>query len=165
MVKIGNNNFLMIEEIAEGFNVEIEKVYDTLKKYNINSIQFDEKVYVLETEFLRIFTGGGATEQVNVHQKINKKYPVTERQILTETVNLLRYTGQLSIKQLREKLKETMELSEEDLQINKGRSDTKFDQKVRNLISHRKSNGLIDYCEYKKIGKEGFLKLKGGISE
>ena len=55
-----------------------------------------------------------------------------------------------------------MDLSEEDLEINKNRTDTKFDQKVRNLIYHRDSNGLTKYCDYKKIGKEGFLKLKGG---
>ncbi|MCR1822112.1 hypothetical protein [Terrisporobacter muris] len=162
MIKIGSNNFLTIEEIAEGFNVDVDKVYELFTKYDVKSIQFNGNMYVLENEFLKIFTEEPSIYKVNDN---NKKYPVTEKQILTEAISLLQHTGQLSIKELRERLKETMDLSEEDLQINKNRNDTKFDQKVRNLISHRDSNGLIEYCDYEKIGKEGFLKLKRGSSK
>lgn len=162
MIKIGSNNFLTIEEIAEGFNVDVDKVYELFTKYGVKSIQFNGNMYVLENEFLKIFTEEQSIYKVNDNYKNNKKYPVTEKQILTEAISLLQHTGQLSIKELRERLKETMDLSEEDLQMNKNRNDTKFDQKVRNLISHRYSNGLGKYCDYEKIGKEGFLKLKRG---
>lgn len=162
MIKIGSHNFLTVEEIGEGFNVDLDKVYELFKKYGVKSIKFDGNMYVLESEFLKIFTEKELTEEVNDNYKKNKKYPVTEKQILTEAISLLQHTGQLSIKELRERLKETMNLSEEDLEMNKNRNDTKFDQKVRNLISHRYSNGLMKCCDYEKIGKEGFLKLKGG---
>ena len=161
MVTIGNNNFLTIEEIADGFNVKVDKVYEILKEYNIKTIKFDTKIYILENEFLKLFTEEAEIYIENIYQNNKRKYPITEKEILTETISLLQNTGQISIKELREILKERMDLSEEDLRINKHRNDTKFDQKVRNLISHRKNNGLTKYCEYEKIGREGFLKLKG----
>jgi len=83
-------------------------------------------------------------------------YPVTEREILIETINILRDKKRISIRALREYLKENMNLSEEDLIINKNRNDTRFDQKVRNLVSHRDGNGLLNYCNY----ENGYLILK-----
>lgn len=153
---------MTIKEISEGFSVDVDKIYETFIKYGIKSIQFDGNMYVLENEFLKIFTGEPSIHKAKYNHKNDKKYPVSEKQILIEAISLLQNAGKISIKELRERLKETMDLSEEDLQINRNRNDTKFDQKVRNLISHRDSNGLTKYCDYEKIGKEGFLKLKRG---
>lgn len=74
-------------------------------------------------KFLKIFTEEVLIYKVNDN---NKKYPVNEKQIFTEAVSFLQYTNQLSIKELREILKQIMDLSKEDLQINKNRSDIKF---------------------------------------
>ncbi|MEG0051394.1 MAG: hypothetical protein RR712_04375 [Terrisporobacter sp.] len=160
MVKIGNSIFLHINEIAEGFNSNVKQIKHFLDDNNVRCINFEEDVYVLESEFLRIFTGETLIPSYNSSKKNNIKYPVTEKEILAEALNVLQRTGKVSIKELREVLKNIMNLSEEDLKINKNRNDTKFDQKVRNLISHRDSNGLTRYCDYEKIGKEGYLKLK-----
>ena len=74
MIKIGNNNFLTTEEIAEGFNVDIGKVYEILKEYNIKSIIFDGKGYVLENEFVKIFI-----QEPSIYAK--NKYKENEKSI------------------------------------------------------------------------------------
>ena len=38
--------------------------------------------------------------------------------------------------------------SGEDAEILAGRNDTKFSQKVRNLVSHRENNGMDKYTEF-----------------
>ena len=45
----------------------------------------------------------------------------------------------------------------EDLIINKNRKDSKFTQKVRNMISHRDTNGLLEFCTYSREKGNGFL--------
>lgn len=153
MIKIGNNIFFSLEEITSEFDVKEEELTLKLNEADIKYIYLNNKGYVLESEFLSLFK-----ELENVDEEIssNKIYPVSEKEILDETLNVLYKKKEISIKNLREYLKDNMKLSEQDLIINKNRSDTKFDQKVRNLISHRKGNGLLQYCEY----KDGKLILK-----
>jgi hypothetical protein len=156
MVSIGNNNFLALEEIASNFNISKDIIISVLNENDIKYIVIDYEGYVLESEFLNLFKAKYDTVSKKNVQATNKKYAVTERQILDETINILHYKKRISIKELREYLKENMCLSEEDLIVNKNRNDTRFDQKVRNLVSHRNGNGLMEYCEY----ENGYLILK-----
>lgn len=151
MIKLGNNNFLRLKDIAEEFNVDVESLVATLDKEKIKYTYLGDIPYVLESEFLRLFKS-----QDEIGQVIQKVYPITEREIMEETIKILHHEKVISIKELREYLKQTMNLSEEDLIINKNRKDTRFDQKVRNLISHRDGNGLLEYCIY----ENGYLRLK-----
>lgn len=151
MIKIGNNNFLRLKDIAEEFNVDVKSLAATLDKEKIKYTYLGDIPYVLESEFLRLFKS-----QDEIGQVVTKVYPITEREIMEETIKILHHKKVISIKELREYLKQTMNLSEEDLIINKNRKDTRFDQKVRNLISHREGNGLLEYCIY----ENGYLRLK-----
>lgn len=151
MVKIGDNNFFDLLEIANEFNVQTEDLIAKLDKEKIKYTYLADIPYILESEFLRLFKSHD--EIGNVSKKV---HPVTEREIMEETINVLEYKKVISIKDLREYLKQNMKLSETDLIINKNRKDTKFDQKVRNLISHRDNNGLLNYCIY----ENGILSLK-----
>ena len=71
--------------------------------------------------------------------------------------------GELNTTELKEILNDIMQPSDDDLIINKNRNDTKFDQKVRNMISHRDNNDLYKYFEYQKEGKVGVLTSKSVI--
>ncbi|MDO5292290.1 MAG: DUF3883 domain-containing protein [bacterium] len=81
----------------------------------------------------------------------------TEQEIMEEAIKVIEEYGELSTTELKDLLNEIMEPDGEDLVINKNRSDTKFDQKVRNMISHRENNDLYKYFDYKKVGKVGIL--------
>ena len=151
MIKIGNNNFFSLKDIANEFNVKVEDIQSVLDKEGIKYLYLVGVPYVLESEFLRLFKS-----QDQITQIISKVHPVTEREIMDETIKMLNSKKIISIKDLREYLKHTMKLSEEDLIINKNRKDTRFDQKVRHLISHRNSNGLLKYCIY----ENGYLRLR-----
>lgn len=151
MIKIGNNNFLNLKDIANEFNIQTKDLMATLDKERIKYTYLSDTPYILESEFLKLFKS-----QDEIGQVSSKVYPVTEREIMEETIKVLQYKKVISIKELREYLKQTMKLSDEDLIINKNRKDTRFDQKVRNLISHRDGNGLLNYCIY----ENGYLSLK-----
>lgn len=156
MKRVGNNNFFSLEEIASKFNMTQDEVALLFDRYNIKYISMGRLYYVLEGEFISLFQSN--TKSINDAKEENKrrKYPITEKEILNATVELLSYRKEISIKELREYLKETMDLTEEDFQMNRNRCDTKFDQKVRNLVSHRTTNGLDRFCIY----NEGCLILK-----
>lgn len=151
MISIGNNNFLSLEDVANKFNIEIKDLIAALDRGKIKYTYLADIPYVLESEFLSLFKSEEKIGQVST-----KVYPITEREIMDETIKILQYKKVISIKDLREYLKQSMKLSEEDFIINKNRKDTRFDQKVRNLISHRGSNGLLNYCIY----ENGYLSLK-----
>ena len=151
MISIGKNNFLSLEEVSAKFNIEVNTLIEVLNEKKIKYTYLGDIPYVLECEFLRLFK----SEHENL-KTTKKVYPITEKQIMEETVKLLRSKKRITIKELRECLKEVMTLSDEDLIINKNRKDTRFDQKVRNLISHREGNGLLEYCIY----ENGYLSLK-----
>jgi hypothetical protein len=84
----------------------------------------------------------------------------TEQEIMEVAIKVIEEYGELNTTELKEILNEIMEPSGEDLVINKNRSDSKFDQKVRNMISHRDSNDLYKYFHYNKNGKVGILTSK-----
>lgn len=151
MIKIGNNNFLNLKDIANEFNIQTKDLMVALDKERIKYTYLSDTPYILESEFLKLFK-----LQDEIGQVSSKVYPVTEREIMEETIKVLQYKKTISIKELREYLKQTMKLSDKDLIINKNRNDTRFDQKVRNLISHRNGNGLLKYCIY----ENGYLSLK-----
>jgi hypothetical protein len=84
----------------------------------------------------------------------------TEKEILAVAIKVLEEAGEMTTTELKEALMEEMNPQGTDLLINKGRNDTKFEQKVRNMISHRDHNELLKYCEYERIGKNGLLRSK-----
>lgn len=87
----------------------------------------------------------------------------SEQEIMEEAIKVLEEYGELNVTELKEILNDIMQPSEEDLQINKNRNDTKFDQKVRNMISHRNNNDLYKYFNYSKSGRVGILTSKSII--
>lgn len=151
MISVGNNNFVSLNELGEKFNVDKDVIISILDDKKIKYMYLGEIGYVLESEFIRLFKS-----QEIYSQASKRTYPITEKEILEATIKILHNKNRISIRELREYLKETMTLSDEDLMINKNRKDTRFDQKVRNLVSHREGNGLMEYCNY----ENGFLSLK-----
>jgi len=87
----------------------------------------------------------------------------TEQEIMEVAIKVLEEHGELNTTELKEILNDIMQPSGQDLQINKNRNDTKFDQKVRNMISHRDSNDLYKYFNYSKSGRVGILTSKSMI--
>lgn len=156
MISIGSNNFLALKEIASKFNIQEETLISMFNELRIKYMYLGGEGYVLESEFINLFKQVDGNDTKTNVQAPRKMYPITEREILIETINILRDKKRISIRELREYLKENMNLSEEDLIINKNRNDTRFDQKVRNLVSHRDGNGLLNYCNY----ENGYLILK-----
>lgn len=87
----------------------------------------------------------------------------SEQEIMEVAIKVLEEYGELNTTELKEVLNDIMNPSGEDLEINKNRNDTKFDQKVRNMISHRDSNDLYKYFNYSKSGRVGILTSKSMI--
>lgn len=84
----------------------------------------------------------------------------SEREILAVAIKLLEESGEMSTTELKEALFDEMNPDGNDLAINLNRNDTKFDQKVRNMVSHRQNNDLLKYCEYRRVGQNGILRSK-----
>lgn len=162
MVTLGKNNFFSLLEISETFQTDMETIRNLLEVSQVTSIQVGSIEYVMESEFLKVF---GSLDNDLSNELIDNIYPVTEREIMIATIEQLRLYKRLSIKALKEILKQEMKLSDIDNEILKNRKDTKFDQKVRNLISHRDHNGLQEYCNYVKDGRMGYLELKEALQE
>ncbi|MBS5940104.1 DUF3883 domain-containing protein [Clostridium sp.] len=89
----------------------------------------------------------------------------TEQEIMEVAIKVIEEYGELNTTELKEILNDIMQPSGEDLIINKNRNDTKFDQKVRNMISHRDNNDLYKYFDYRKDGRVGILISKSVIRE
>lgn len=87
----------------------------------------------------------------------------TEQEIMEVAIKVIEEYGELNTTELKEILNDIMQPDGEDLIINKNRNDTKFDQKVRNMISHRDNNDLYKYFEYRKDGRVGILTSKSVI--
>lgn len=87
----------------------------------------------------------------------------TEQEIMEVAIKVIEEYGELNTTELKEILNDIMQPNGEDLRINKNRNDTKFDQKVRNMISHRESNDLYKYFDYRKDGRVGILTSKSVI--
>ncbi|MDE5411774.1 DUF3883 domain-containing protein [Alkalihalobacterium chitinilyticum] len=84
----------------------------------------------------------------------------TEREILVVAKKILEETGEMTTTELKEALMIEMQPDGNDLQINLNRNDTKFEQKVRNMVSHRENNDLLKYCEYRRVGNNGVLRSR-----
>ncbi|OIJ20784.1 hypothetical protein BKP45_08280 [Anaerobacillus alkalidiazotrophicus] len=84
----------------------------------------------------------------------------SEKEIIAVAIKLLEESGAMTTTELKEALFEEMNPTGNDLGKNKNRTDTKFDQKVRNMVSHRENNELLKYCEYQKVGRNGVLRSK-----
>lgn len=84
----------------------------------------------------------------------------SEKEILAVAIKILEETGEMTTTELKEALMDEMTPSGNDLVINLNRNDTKFEQKVRNMISHRDHNELLMYCEYERFGRNGILRSK-----
>jgi len=84
----------------------------------------------------------------------------TESDLIIPALNylLLNKENGLTTSQLISLLSEELEISGRDAEISKNRNDTRFSQKVRNLVSHRtfKSKGLTSY---KSVGRDGLHKI------
>lgn len=88
-----------------------------------------------------------------------------EQEIMEVAIKVIEEYGELTVTELKELLNTIMKPSGEDLVINKNRNDSKFDQKVRNMISHRNNNDLYKYFEYRKEGRVGILTSKSIIEQ
>ncbi|WP_195603998.1 DUF3883 domain-containing protein [Clostridium tyrobutyricum] len=84
----------------------------------------------------------------------------TEQEIMEVAIKVVEEYGELNTTELKEILNDIMQPSGEDLIINLNRNDSKFDQKVRNMISHRDTNDLYKYFNYSKVGRVGILTSK-----
>ncbi len=84
----------------------------------------------------------------------------TEKEIIAVAIKVVEEAGELSTTELKKILIEEMSPDGSDLEILKGRRDTKFHQKVGNIVSHRSSNDLLKYFEYRSEGRNGFLRSK-----
>ncbi|WP_209122721.1 DUF3883 domain-containing protein [Alkalihalobacillus sp. BA299] len=84
----------------------------------------------------------------------------TEREILAVAIKILEESGEMTTTELKEALMFDMKPDGNDLEINMNRNDTKFEQKVRNMISHRENNELLKYCEYRRVGRNGILRSR-----
>lgn len=169
MIVIGDYSFLEVDFLAQRFGVPVEEFLKMLQSNKVKYINIGVKYFVREDEFLSLFTWDGIIEKSVIsrdieveEQPIHKEQvmPITESQILIETINIVKEYKNVTMGQLKQLLRERMILSEEDNMILAGRSDTKFDQKVRNLVAHRHKNTLDQYCEYEKKGRLGVLRIK-----
>ncbi|QOY35028.1 DUF3883 domain-containing protein [Anaerobacillus isosaccharinicus] len=84
----------------------------------------------------------------------------SEKEILVVAIKILEETGEMTTTELKEALMDEMNPGGNDLAINLNRNDTNFEQKVRNMISHRDHNELLKYCEYERFGRNGILRSK-----
>ncbi|MCB2312328.1 DUF3883 domain-containing protein [Clostridium tagluense] len=84
----------------------------------------------------------------------------TETEIMEVAIKVIEEYGELNTTELKEILNDIMEPNGEDLIINKNRNDSKFDQKVRNMISHRDTNDLYKYFDYRADKRVGILTSK-----
>ena len=73
---------------------------------------------------------------------------ITESKLVNTTREILRSTKEISIKELRRRLSYTFYPRDEEKRRLQDRNDTAFDQKVRNMISHRNSNGILEFADY-----------------
>lgn len=80
---------------------------------------------------------------------------IEEKILILPALYIIKRRGQATTSDLIEELTIVFNPSGEDAEILAGRSDTKFSQKVRNLVSHRDSNNMAVYTDF----KNGIYKL------
>lgn len=89
----------------------------------------------------------------------------TEQEIMEVAIMVIEEYGELNTTELKDILNDIMQPNGKDLIINKNRNDSKFDQKVRNMVSHRDTNDLYRYFDYRKDDKIGILTSKSIIKK
>ena len=159
MIVLGNNNFYSIDELAKIFLICQDELRPIFLINNIIFKKIGNYEYVLEEEFLKLFKNDAKlVSEIRVDS-------TSEKEILAESLKILKEHKTITVSQLRTELKKRMALSQNDMEVLKGRTDTRFDQKVRNLVSHRENNSLADYCTYERCGRDGILILKEELVE
>lgn len=83
---------------------------------------------------------------------------ITERELVLPALFLIDLRGSLTTSDLIAELTDLMHPSGEDAEILDGRKDTKFSQKVRNLVSHNTLEKL-EYATYKSIHGNGIFQI------
>ena len=73
---------------------------------------------------------------------------ITESELILPALYIIEYRGEATTSDLIKELTSVFNPTGEDAEILKGRSDTKFSQKVRNLVSHRDTNHMLEYTEF-----------------
>lgn len=80
----------------------------------------------------------------------------TEKEILEKAIEVVRNNPGIRTSELIKKLEEVMKPIGDDLEILKDRNDTKFSQKVRNIVSHRSGDIFLDMRILKVVIEDGF---------
>ena len=76
---------------------------------------------------------------------------IEEKMIVLPALYIIKRRGSATTSDLIRDLTIVFNPSGEDAEILSGRNDTKFSQKVRNLVSHRDTNGMSDYTDFEII--------------
>ena len=94
---------------------------------------------------------------------------IEEKELILPALYIIKRRGSATTSDLIEELTIFFNPSGEDAEILSGRSDTKFSQKVRNLVSHRESNGMDTYTTFDEgvygITKQGEAYLNTRFDE
>lgn len=94
---------------------------------------------------------------------------VEERMLILPALYIIKRRGNATTSDLQKELEIVFNPSGEDAAILAGRNDTKFSQKVRNLVSHRDTNGMKEYTDFEdgvySLTKAGELYLQTRIDE
>lgn len=77
---------------------------------------------------------------------------IAEQELILPALYIIRREGGANTTQLIQELTALFHPTGEDAAILAGRNDTKFSQKVRNLKSHRESNGMAEYTDLSPAG-------------
>lgn len=89
---------------------------------------------------------------------------ISERELILPSLFLMNVRGGITTSELIAELADLLKPSGEDIKILKGRKDTKFSQKVRNLVSHE-TLVKLGYASFKTIPRNGlFLITQKGKS-
>jgi len=83
---------------------------------------------------------------------------ISERELILPALFLIDLRRGIATSDLIEELADLMHPSGEDAEILDGRSDTKFSQKVRNLVSHNTLERL-GYATYQRIQQNGLFQI------
>lgn len=78
---------------------------------------------------------------------------IEEKSLILPTLYIIKRDGPISMSKLIAELTAVFRPTGEDAAILAGRRDSKFSQKVRNLKSHRDSNGMAVYTDLTSSGK------------
>ena len=73
---------------------------------------------------------------------------IEEKMLILPALYIVKRNGKATTSDLIAELTYVFNPSGEDAEILVGRNDTKFSQKVRNLVSHRENNGMDKYTEF-----------------